>query len=237
MRSGYQPLDGRVKAVVIVFTLIIATAVAAMICDVLELSLVNRIVDGEEIADADYDANDTRQAIVGGLQTLGFIVGAVVFIRWLHRAYQNVDAVAPTERRYGHGWAIGGWFVPLLNFVRPMQVVNDVWRAGGWPRSAVIPGLWWAVFIASGIYARFATSAYGAEEPEEFRDGVIMMLVSDAIDIPSALLAIALVISATRRLDRRAAETPEPEPDPQPAWPPPERPEVPAGEPFPSYPG
>ncbi len=76
-----------------------------------------------------------------------------------------MDAVAPTERRYGHGWAIGGWFVPILNFWRPMQVVNDVWRAGGWPRSSVLPGSGGRCSIASGIFRGSRTSAYGAEEP------------------------------------------------------------------------
>ena len=48
---------------------------------------------------------------------------------WMFRAYNNVDAVAPGARRYDGGWAIGSWFVPILNLFRPKQIINDIWRA------------------------------------------------------------------------------------------------------------
>ena len=30
--------------------------------------------------------------------------------------------------RYGNGWAIGAWFVPILSLVRPKQMANEIWR-------------------------------------------------------------------------------------------------------------
>ena len=43
----------------------------------------------------------------------------IVFIRWLRAAYRNLDLLAPGVRRYGHGSAIGAWFVPFLNLLAP----------------------------------------------------------------------------------------------------------------------
>ena len=54
----------------------------------------------------------------------------MVFIRWLSRAYKNLDVAAPGFRRYGHGWAIGSWFVPFLNLWRPKEIINDIHRGG-----------------------------------------------------------------------------------------------------------
>src|SRR5919108_281392 len=150
MPESYVPLDGRRQAVTIVFAGIVLVSAVAVVGDVLELRLLDRIVAGESVTAAEATSNDSRQALIGVLQIAATIAGAIVFIRWLHRAYKNIDVVARDQRRYGHGWAIGSWFVPILNLWRPKQVVNDVWRAGarapapvppmtalGWPSRAL----------------------------------------------------------------------------------------------------
>ena len=54
---------------------------------------------------------------------------AVAFIAWLHRCRINVRAFGCRRFRYSRTWAINGFFVPILNFFRPYQVVSEVWRA------------------------------------------------------------------------------------------------------------
>src|SRR5215218_5925384 len=105
MPEGYEPLDARRQAVVVVFAAIAAISVAAAISDILEIRLMDRIVAGETVTSSEADANDGRQAIMGVLQFGAFIAGAIVFIRWLRAAYRNVDVVDRPQRRYGHGWA------------------------------------------------------------------------------------------------------------------------------------
>ena len=56
------------------------------------------------------------------------IATGVAFLVWFSRAYRNLDAL-DLPRRYGTGWAIGGWFVPFLNFARPKQVADDIWAS------------------------------------------------------------------------------------------------------------
>ena len=54
------------------------------------------------------NASDTRQMLMGWVHVDRLrVAGAIVFIMWIHRAYQNVDAIDPGRRRYGYGWAIG----------------------------------------------------------------------------------------------------------------------------------
>ena len=65
--------------------------------------------------------------LVGLLHALLFLVTAVVFLVWLHRARRNAVAV---RHQFGPGWAIGGWFVPLANVYIPLRVVLDTgWAA------------------------------------------------------------------------------------------------------------
>jgi hypothetical protein len=219
MPEPYEPLDGRRQAVNVVFAALVAISVVACVFDILEVQLMDRIVTGEGITEAEATANDNRQAIMGVIQFAAYIAGATVFIRWLHAAYRNADVVAPGVRRYGHGWAIGSWFVPFLNLWRPKQIVNDVWRAGGYDRPDSEPGgllvAWWTAFILSGWAANIALrGVFDDQTPQDLRDSSIALAVSDGIDIFGAILAILVVRAATDRLDGRAARMNEPGPEP-----------------------
>ena len=121
-----------------------------------------------------------------------------------------MDVVAAAERRYTHGWAIGAWFVPILNLWRPKQVINDVWRAGGRDAGDAEPGWlllsWWLLWMFADVALRIAGSRYGAAEtPEEWRTGTITFLVGDVMSLIAAFLAVVIVRRTTDRLDGRAA--------------------------------
>jgi hypothetical protein len=219
MPESYEPLDGRRQAVNVVFVALVAISIVACVFDILEVRLMDRIIAGDSISDAEATANDNRQAIMGVIQTAAYLAGAIVFIRWLRGAYRNADVVAPGTRRYGHGWAIGSWFVPILNLWRPKQIVNDVWRAGGYDRPDAEPGgllvAWWTAFILSGWAANIATRGlFDDQTTQDLRDSSIALAVSDGIDIFGAILAILVVRAATDRLDGRAARMREPAPEP-----------------------
>jgi hypothetical protein len=234
MPENYEPLDGRRLAVTVVFSLIVVSAIAAVIADLLEMNLLDRVIAGEGITDAEAAANDNRQLLLTWVGRAGLVAGAIVFIRWLAAAYRNSDIVSPGTRRYGHGWAIGAWFVPFLNLWRPKQIVNDVWRAGGRDVEAAEPGAllvrWWSAFVISNYLANIGLrSWFGDETPEELRDGMIAVAVSDGIDIVGAILAIVVVWQISGRLDGRAAErVTSPEGPPEPSV---EAAERPAGQP------
>jgi uncharacterized protein DUF4328 len=123
-----------------------------------------------------------------------------------------------------------------LNFFRPVQIVNDVWRAGGSSHGTPLVGFWWAAFLIAGWMGTIASSMVrNGGTPEDIRSGSATVLVSDVFRVMAAVLALLIVIEATRRLDEHAATAPEPAP-PTPQWPPPDAPPPAPGEAFPSYP-
>jgi hypothetical protein len=236
MTSGYVPLDGRLRAIKIVFPLLVAVTLLAAVSDVLEISLLDRLIAGEDVSDKQLDDNDTRQGLIGLLQFVVFVVAVIVFIRWMLRAYKNVDVVARGTRRYGHGWAIGAWFVPFLNLWRPKEIINDIHRGGAGPDRSALLWCWWALFLISNWVANIAVRGLFKDQTvEELRNGSVATLISDLLDIPGAILAIFVAIALTRGLEARAAAPPEPEPEPSSEWSPPA--DIPAGTPLPTYPG
>ena len=109
-RDPWQPLGGRAKS------------------DAFEVELLGRIQAGEHVSDAETSFNDIRQRVIGVTHALLFIATIVLFLMWFSRAYQNVERLGGGPFRYGRGWAIGAWFVPILNVFRPKQIANDIWR-------------------------------------------------------------------------------------------------------------
>jgi hypothetical protein len=237
----YAPLGGRLIALKVVFGLMIALTVGAIVSDAMEIALLQRLIDGQDVSDAELVANDDRQGLIGSAQLVLFLAAVVTFIMWLYRAYQNVDAVKPGGRRHSHGWAIGAWFVPILNLFRPKQIVNDIWWAADErPQWSALAWAWWTVFLISGFFDRVVVrSNLTAETPEEFKSAAVTMLVGDSLALVGAVLALLLAIHATRRLDaRHEHQRHEREREQTRAeYPPPPLPERRPGEPFPAYPG
>ncbi|MGZ8745284.1 MAG: DUF4328 domain-containing protein [Nocardioides sp.] len=99
-----------------------------------------------------YDTGAANAALV--LQTTHLLL-LVVLIVWLFRAHSS-DRMDPAWLEHKSGWAIGGWFVPFLNLVRPHQMVEDVRRAsqaGFVEPSNVVLG-WWLSVIGAVIAER-----------------------------------------------------------------------------------
>ncbi len=212
---------GRFKAlttaVVVVLALCAVLDVVAVISDVSYRNLIQRISSGAAVSIQQADSADHRQAVIGWWQLAIFVAAAVLFIVWFRRAYTNVGRLGVDGLRYGPRWAVGAWFVPFLNFVRPKVIANDIWR-GSDPKLATqatvglassVPwyfNVWWAALLISSIVGRFAfSSAQNAQTASSLRTAVTTLLVSDAFDLIAAVAAIAVVVEIFRRQQERAA--------------------------------
>ena len=170
--------------------------------------MIDRLSAGEHVPGSELDANQMR---VGWLAFAGLVVSVaciVLFIRWLHLAYRNVDPITPGHRRFDTGWAIGSWFVPFLNLVRPMQIVADVYRSGV-PYRRRLPAwlvLWWLGFWGLWIYNRVADADPIGGSLAEMRKGTDELIVGCVLFIAMIGLAVCVVRSLTKRQEARADE-------------------------------
>jgi Domain of unknown function (DUF4328) len=205
-----------VRWVVAVLALIALVDLAAIASGIAEHRLLSGIEAGEFVTEADVEANDIRQVAVGITQFGLLVACAVFFLRWFHRAYRNLLPLGATELRFTQGWAVGAWFVPILNLWRPKQIANDIWRASDpgyepgflvW-RAGSVPALyafWWGLFLGGNWVSQIAARlTFSAEEASELQNATTAYLVSDAADFLAALVAILVVRRTTARQEDRA---------------------------------
>lgn len=218
MAEALRPLEGRARWAVIALVAVILSDLVAIWSDLLEIDLMDRLIEKEEVTEEDADSNDVRQGVVALAQLAVFIAAVVFFIRWFHAAYSNLPALGQPNLRYGTGWAIGAWFVPILNLWRPKQIANDVWRGStadappfareAWkdvPVSGFLLHVWWAAWIATSIVGNAAGRAWWTgDTPEELKSAAQLDIAASVVDIVAAALAIAVVRSLTAREHERA---------------------------------
>jgi hypothetical protein len=144
-----------------------------------------------------------------------YVVTAVLFVVWFRYAYQNVSRMGVYGQRWSSGWAVGAWFVPLLNLVRPKQIANDTWR-GSDPNLPMSSGLslvdpplvftiWWGLWILGFIVGRVSFSKYqGAETAAALSSASNWLTVADVTDALAAAAALIVVYLLSARQSERA---------------------------------
>lgn len=87
------------------------------------------------------------------------ILIAVLFLRLLYKAVQQARGFSPPFSYVSPGWAVGYWFIPVMNLYRPFQVVKELLKAGAAQSGGKFPeqllSAWWAMFLISnfaGLY-------------------------------------------------------------------------------------
>jgi hypothetical protein len=143
-----------------------------------------------------------RVSLLG--QTGTFVVTGVLFVVWLFQAHRS-DRMQTDFLERGSGWAIGGWFVPVLGMWRPRQMVQDVRHGatGGQPGpTSTRVNLWWTAYLACFVTALHSLAL--TPDPELRREALIHAIgesaIADAVDAGVICVAGVLAILVVRQV-------------------------------------
>ncbi|GAA5115441.1 hypothetical protein GCM10023339_22600 [Alloalcanivorax gelatiniphagus] len=150
------------------------------------------------------------------LELVTLLVTGVLFVVWLYTAHHS-SRMDRRVLRHGSGWAIGGWFVPVLSLWRPFQVVSDVRRGATGDGGAPVPlrqGWWWGTWVAltvvsgvvSVLYSRATSAPNGLPYADALGAAASWERLSSVLTVVCALLAISLVRELTALVARPTEE-------------------------------
>ena len=230
--DGKPYASGHLRALLTIVFLALSAAV-----NVLTLILGGALVGTLRSADdqaAVYEGGESTVEVLYGLSNLLsvviYIVSAVLFLMWLHRAYRNLPALGARNLDTTPGWAVGYFFIPFANLVKPFQAVREVWRKSepveygsegfvnyhtGTP---ALVGWWWAFWIISNVAGQASGRAsLKAETVNALLMATWVGIVGDALSVIAAVLAIFVVKKIDEMQEAKArqigTQTPPPPPE------------------------
>jgi len=180
----------------------VAIACIALIDDVVEFVQVQvGQMNPDQVA-----TNDPIQGIVGLLQSgLGIVTG-ITFLKWIYRAYKNIQGFGAEGLRFSPGWAVGYYFIPILCLIRPVQVMGEIWRASDDPRNwSQRPGSWvisswWTLFVLYYAVTQVSLGiAIQASTNDQWTLAAVLAIAGDFFSIPLSITALRLITEVYRR--------------------------------------
>jgi hypothetical protein len=166
------------------------------------LAQLDPVAEYEQATGETVHLQSTPSSDFAAIGLAAFVLTAILFLVFFHRAYSNLSTLAPAERRYSTGWAVGSWFIPILSLFRPKQIANDIWRGSDGSRVPPVFHWWWAFFLVGGI----AFFGYDKEQVtvSEAKTVVFVQAAGEVILMGAALCAAAMVRLIARRQGLRA---------------------------------
>lgn len=155
----------------------------------------------------DTSTMEQLEGLLGFLQLVALVLGAIGFTRWFRRAYGNAIALGH-RAAFTPGWAIGAWFVPFLNLVRPYQIASSMWRhAGARVGTGALVGWWWTFWLVSNFLAQIGLRMSGARSNDTMRLSVQLLIASDIATVIAGVLAVLMVRKLTRAQEAMVPES------------------------------
>jgi hypothetical protein len=102
-----------------------------------------------------------REAFLGWLVLGILVVTAVVFFMWVYRANKNCRGFGAEGMKFTPVGAVTDFFIPILNLVRPHQILSEIWSVSADPvrwKQTGGSGLvtcWWVGLILNGFIQQF----------------------------------------------------------------------------------
>ena len=162
---------------------------------------------GSPTSAAEAERLDAHAMLVDAVAFWLLVATAVVFLVWLHRATSNARRLAGDSFAFSPGWAVGYWFIPIINLYRPYQVVRDVYRTSrdhANPQAgdgAPIVGWWWGLWIASSfvITRSMMQRLDPSASAEQFQQALAQESIGNGLSIAAAILLTVIVNRIGRR--------------------------------------
>ncbi len=148
------------------------------------------------------------QGLFALIQMTVLLLTGVGFLRWIHRAHVNARALGAAGMTISPGWAVGWFFIPIMNLWKPFHAMKELWQASTNPNSwqnespAPIVNTWWTLWLLSNLLGQIALRLALSKDASQAVNAELCSLVAGGLDIALALVAIRLITSIIERQSR-----------------------------------
>jgi hypothetical protein len=199
MEHSYRNLQSRTTWLCRLLYLAVALDAVSLISNGYQRMVLQQAVDGSyestEALQASAEASDLWQHLISiptlALMLLTFVLAGI----WIYRASANLRSFGASRLPTSPGWAVGWYFIPFANLLKPFQAMSEIWRASTapleWEQAATPPllRLWWALWLVNGFLGNITFRvSMRAEEVEALLNANSLLIASDLVSIPLSLV-------------------------------------------------
>lgn len=130
-----------------------------------------------------------RLGLLGGIwpyinyvETAFTLVIMIMLLVWLHGVYADRRAQMP----FSPGMAVGGWFIPIANFVLPWLIVRGAWKAYVGAGAGIV-GAWWLCWICETAFNVLQGMQVAVAYNPDSHVWMLFMPNGGSIDLPPGL--------------------------------------------------
>jgi hypothetical protein len=177
-----------------------------------EYALVDDLqTDPYSVTAQSVNSADNLVNAASAVSLLLFLACGVVFLVWFYRARQNAEVFGGTPQRRSQGWAIGGWFCPIVNLLFPYQMTVDILSASepsdavGYRAARSYPLLrsWWAAWLGASVLGGLSRFNNDRQSLDDFQSHAIVSLLTSLFEVLAAVLAILVIARITKAQQAR----------------------------------
>lgn len=133
----------------------------------------------------------------------------VCFAIATYRVAANAHALAEDPPYYAPSYAVGSYFIPFYNWVRPYQAMKECYDSCSMPRTWLLAG-WWSIHLFAGFLSFIAIYAWRAVDRERVEIQAIDLanfaITLDLVNLPCLILLAILSHEVIKRLARKQVE-------------------------------
>jgi hypothetical protein len=198
------------------------SAVHLVLCLLLMLALFGQVqllekgVRGEGITPDEANLNGTIVTSLGVGTMIVALLGLLFLLLWIHAAYKNLRSLGTRQPKFTPGWAVGWWFIPIMNLFKPCEAMMELSRASD-PRALPIAGArdrrpkdvtlivtWWIWRLVSAILGQILMRYTPTENLTELINYTWVLWVAILVaDIPVVLLQTLVVLGIDKDQEAR----------------------------------
>lgn len=204
----------RARAKLVTAALVLALAANVVVGMLLwdSLGMAKAIIAGEEVSEDSFTMLARRafemELISGGV----LIASAVMFCLWTFRVAKNAAAMGG-RLSITPGWAVGYYFIPIVNWWMPYSAMAQTWDASDpdprsdpyQPRSHALLLAWWLSWLASSGVDVVVSRWNEPADAHAWADQIALGFVGLGVEAIALVLAITMVWKMTHRQEARVA--------------------------------
>lgn len=204
MLSILRPIEKRENAVVVLLWILLLADSLSLIPSYGLLNTLKEI----ETAGPSFNITDAQNALYLNITVLAlkFLlnIGVIIaFLMWMRRAYYNISTRVQMED--SDGWAVGYWFIPILNFFKPYRMMKEMFTKTSDYLERNLESFrpfefkamlrwWWVLWILVSLISNISTRLTG--------DSIRGIEIAFQLDCVTTVLSVPLTFLAVRVVRR-----------------------------------